>query len=122
MSDGLLAVILTELHAANESDKRALAEVLRPYLVDEPEHLLDARGMAEVVGVHPDTLVRWARGGRIWGKKVGREWRFRADRSDVLPAAGSSRPDVLTALPKPRPTPRVRPSVAAIRGNGARLS
>lgn len=123
MSQGLLTVILNDLRVADESSKRELAECLRPYLAEDPEQLLDAREMAELVGVHPDTLVRWARGGRIWAQKVGREWRFRADRPDMLrSAAGSQVFDPGVPSPRRGPPAGVRPSVAAIRGTKERLS
>jgi len=115
----LLAAVLAELDGADESLKRELASQLRPFLADHPGRLLDAGEKAQQLGLHPDTLVRMARAGRIPGaKKVGREWRFPADRSDVRPVAtqtpASSR--LLEPARAPRRRDVGRASVAAIRG------
>ena len=53
--------------------------------------LLDAPEKARQLGVHPNTLVRMAREGRISATKIGRSWRFPADTSEILPRAGSPR-------------------------------
>ena len=45
---------------------------------------------ADLLGLHPDTLVRMARAGRIWAQKVGREWRFRADRLEIEPLSNGA--------------------------------
>jgi hypothetical protein len=61
------------LEALDDDATRELATRLRPHLPLDPSRLLDARAAAELLGLHPDTLVRMARGGRIWAQKVGRE-------------------------------------------------
>jgi excisionase family DNA binding protein len=61
---------------------RWLADLLRPYLTDakseRDESLLTADQIAGQLRVHRDTVVRWAREGRISATKIGREWRFPA--------------------------------------------
>ena len=41
--------------------------------------LLDVNQVATYLGLHPGTVVQFARRGALPGFKVGREWRFRAD-------------------------------------------
>jgi excisionase family DNA binding protein len=53
--------------------------------------LLDAPEKARQLGIHPNTLVRMAREGRIPATKVGRSWRFAADTTEILPPASSPR-------------------------------
>jgi excisionase family DNA binding protein len=111
-----IAILLDEL---DEIALRDFAERLRPYLVDNTGRLLDAREAAAMLGLHPDTLVRMARTGRIRAVKAGRAWRFRADQLDISP----SRQATVSALPSaPRRRLRVatRPSVAAIRAGASR--
>ncbi len=85
----LVRALLEELEAHPEG-RPLLAEALRPHLVPEPAQLLDVDAAAERLGCNPDTLTRWAREKRIWAKKVGREWRFRADRLEVSRHRSSS--------------------------------
>lgn len=65
----------------DEDAARQLAGVLAPYLTppsdDAETWTLDAKQKAAELGVHPDTLGKWARAGRIPAMKVGRELRFR---------------------------------------------
>ena len=110
-----LQALLAELPAADDGDKRELASQLRPFLADDPGRLLDADEKAQQLGLHPDTVVRMARAGRIWAKKVGREWRFRADLCDILPAGGGPSP-APAALQRRRPVATAPASFAAIRG------
>lgn len=111
----LLSAVLAELDEADDTVKRQFATQLRPYLADDSGRLLDAGEMAELLQLNPGTLVKMARTGRIWAKKVGREWRFRADRPDVLPV---SREPILPSVPSAsRRSPLTAPSsFAAIRG------
>jgi excisionase family DNA binding protein len=109
LADALLGTL-------DDASARELAERLRPHLPVDPNRFLDAREAADVLGLHPDTLVRMARTGRIWAQKVGREWRFRADRLEIHPIDSG-----------PQATPRSfrarhsrtapRSSAAAIRGS-----
>jgi excisionase family DNA binding protein len=41
-----------------------------------PEPLLDSEEAASIVRVHPKTLQKWARHGRIRGVHAGKLWRF----------------------------------------------
>ena len=43
-----------------------------------PEPLLDTEEAAAIMKIHPRTLQRYAREGRIHGLHVGKLWRFRA--------------------------------------------
>lgn len=44
----------------------------------EFERLLDSQEAALLMRVHPETLKRLARGGKVAAVKLGRVWRFRA--------------------------------------------
>jgi excisionase family DNA binding protein len=112
-----LEALVTALDEADESVKLELADRLRPYLLaEDPGRLLSAEEKAEQLGLHPDTLVRMARNGRIPGAiKAGRAWRFRADCSKILPLEPpTSMPD--SPAPRRRRSAPARRSVAAIRG------
>lgn len=102
------------LSALDDTAARALAERLRPHLPLDPKRFLDTREASQVLGLHPDTLVRMARSGRIWAQKVGREWRFRADRLDIGPAAGTLEAAAPNRSRRAQRT--ARSSIAAIRG------
>lgn len=113
----LLAAVLAELDEGDETLKRELASRLRPYLGDDPGRLLDADEKAAQLGLHRDTLVRMSRDGRVPGaRKVGREWRYPADRSEILPIAGGASTASAPASARRAATIR-RASVAAIRGH-----
>jgi excisionase family DNA binding protein len=45
---------------------------------DRFERLLDSTEAAALLRIHPKTLQRMARSGRIAGVQIGRLWRFRA--------------------------------------------
>jgi len=108
------AAILASL---DEETIRALAERLRPYL-HGPDHrpLLTPAQAAERLRLHPKTVARMARDGRLPAMKVGTGWRFHADQLDI------TRPSRPAMVEPPRATARRRPvsvepaSVAAIRG------
>lgn len=109
------------LASLDEETIRALAERLRPHLEDRPDHqpLLTPAQAAERLRLHPKTVVRMARDGRLPAVKVGTGWRFRADQLDIAPP---SRP---IAVDAPCATRRRRAggepaSVAAIRGTRER--
>jgi excisionase family DNA binding protein len=111
------AAILASL---DEKTIRALAERLRPYL-HGPDHrpLLTPAQAADRLRLHPKTVVRMARDGRLPGVKVGTGWRFDPDRLGIAPVtravtterARSASPRRCTAEPA---------SVRAIRGERAR--
>lgn len=62
-----------------------------PYSVDQFEPFLDSEQAASLVKVHPKTLQRYARTGRVVGYRLGNLWRFRASDLDrCLPLTVSS--------------------------------
>jgi hypothetical protein len=61
-----------------------------------------------------------AREGRIWAVKVGREWRFRADRSEIHPAPRSPFPITNGGGPTCQLPRTIPASIAAIRGTHAK--
>jgi excisionase family DNA binding protein len=86
---------VSELGAAllRQLDTEDIGELRRLLGVDgvHDGRLLDAPEKARQLGVHPNTLVRMAREGRVSATKVGRSWRFPADTSEILPPANSPR-------------------------------
>ncbi|WP_446741919.1 helix-turn-helix domain-containing protein [Silvibacterium acidisoli] len=46
--------------------------------LEEFERFLDSQQVADLIGVHPETVKRRARRGEIPGLKFGKLWRFRA--------------------------------------------
>jgi excisionase family DNA binding protein len=110
--DGLLA----SLAEADDESKRELAGHLRPYLGDDPSRLLSLIAKANQLNLHPDTLCRMARDGRIPAVKIGREWRFRADQSEIRSPAANQPPIPNGSPPIRRPSRTAPASIAAIRG------
>jgi len=111
----LQTLVSALLDALDEDGLRELASRLRPYLHADDGQLLAAADAAARLGLHPETLSRMARSGRVHAIKVGREWRFDPARLAVspLPVCRVSMPDA----PPRRPPARAAPaSVAAIRG------
>ena len=110
------AAILASL---DEETIRALAERLRPHLEDRPDHppLLTPSQAAERLRLHPKTVVRMARDGRLPAVKVGAGWRFHPDRLAVEPRTPSHTPRAGRSRPRAR-VGRVPASVRAIRGEG----
>lgn len=47
------------------------------------EPLLDSEAAAELLHVHPKTLIRLARGHAIPAMRIGKLWRFRASQLDA---------------------------------------
>ena len=45
----------------------------------EPERLLTTEEIAAILSVHPRTVMRWLREGKLKGLKVGRLWRVRLE-------------------------------------------
>jgi excisionase family DNA binding protein len=106
------------LDALDDAALNEFAHRLREHLEADTVRLLDAREAASRLRLHPETVSRMARTGRISAVKVGREWRFHADALDVRPAdrRRTIAPGALVgAAPRPRHEVE-RPSVAAIRG------
>jgi excisionase family DNA binding protein len=107
------------LATLDEETIAQLAQRLRPYLGDHAgsDGLLTPAEAAERLRLHPKTVVRMARDGRLAAVKVGTGWRFHADRLTVEPPtppqtvrAGRSRPRACAG--------GMAPSVLAIRGEG----
>jgi hypothetical protein len=96
----LAEVFLTAFSDADESLRRKLAELLRPYLwEDDPARLLDSKDKARQLGLNRDVLTRMRREGRIDAQSVGRKLRFRAD---ALPRAARHASAAELAQPLPR--------------------
>jgi excisionase family DNA binding protein len=115
---GRLAAAL--LDSLDNEALAALAQRLRPHLAEpDPDggRLLDPREAAARLGLHERTVARMAREGRIPGAvKIGRGWRFPADRLATQPP-----PRPVEARSQRRAPARREPgwaSVHAIRGTG----
>jgi excisionase family DNA binding protein len=105
------AAILASL---DEETIRALAERLRPYLHgSEVGRLLTPAETAERLSLHPKTVVRMARDGRLPAVKIGTGWRFHADCLDIAPPRDATASAVTSRRPRSRREPA---SVLAIRG------
>jgi len=110
------------LAALDDQSIAQLAERLRPYLAAGPQRrpLLTPAEAAERLRLHPKTVVRMARDGRLPATKIGTGWRFHPDQLHITPKA------VPVSIPPAYLAPR-RPhrcsepaSVRAIRGDGGR--
>lgn len=112
------AAILASL---DDETIRALAERLRPHLEDRPDHqpLLTPAQAAERLRLHPKTVVRMARDGRLSAVKVGTGWRFHADQLAIAPPSRLAMGDPPCAVRR-RPASVEPASVAAIRGSRER--
>lgn len=105
------------LVAALDDDALAeLAERLLPHLhVDHDDGLLTTAQAAMRLGLHPKTVERMARDGRLAATKIGGRWRFAPDELDAtLPPR--SRGVVASSSPRARRDRSIAASVAAIRG------
>ena len=120
----LTRAFLDELKG-DEDAMRELAEALercRPHRESSSDApgswTLDAKQKAAELGVHPDTLGKWVRAGRIPAVKVGREWRFRRGDLPKTRSHAENRAVVDVGTPRRRPsaTASVAATVAAIRG------
>jgi excisionase family DNA binding protein len=109
------------LASLDDETIRALAERLRPYLDDGPDHrlLLTPAQAAERLRLHPKTVVRMARDGRLPAVKVGTGWRFHTDQLHPGPRPTFARE---TTGPRPACTKHEPASVAAIRGTLTRTA
>jgi excisionase family DNA binding protein len=108
----------TALVAALDDDTLAqLAERLSPFLdaSRKDASLLTAAQAAGRLGLHPKTVVRMARDGRLPAVKIGTGWRFDPDQLVVAWPARPQRPHTGRSRPRAR-TGGVPPSVLAIRG------
>jgi hypothetical protein len=118
----LVVAILAELDRGGEPLSRELASRLHPHLIRDAEQLLDSAEKAAQLHLHPDTLTRMARVGRVPGaKKVGQRWLFPIDPTEILPVdvdAGRAHSWAFNPTAPHRSTVTRRTSVAAIRGDG----
>ncbi len=107
------------LEALDDESLARLADRLRPFLAPQHGHaLLAPADAAKRLSVHPKTLVRAARAGRVPGaRRVGSGWRFDPDVLDLLSPATTTAPTMRPALA--RRTPTSTRAVDAIRGTGA---
>ena len=122
----LVVAMLAELDRGGEPLRRALASRLRPCLVDEAEQLLDSAEKAAQLHLHPDTLTRMARVGRVPGaRKVGQRWLFPTRGTEILPVDVDGRSahswSFKPTAPRRSSVTR-RTSVAAIRGDGSSVA
>ncbi len=103
------AALLRQLDPDDVGELRRLLGVERVRdgrLLDAPE--------ARQLGIHPNTLVRMAREGRISATKLGRSWRFPANTSEILPPATAPRLVIRDGRRDPRRSGAA--AVSAIRG------
>jgi excisionase family DNA binding protein len=110
--DALLATLDDE-HAAQ------LAERVRAHLSTD-HRLLTATEAAQRLGLHPKTVVRMAREGRLPAARIGNGWRFHADQLHPSPPPPATTPKpqpALRAVTRRRDEPA---SVRAIRGDRPR--
>jgi len=105
------------LDALDDDVLARFAERLRPHL-DRHGHddLLTPTEAAARLKLHPKTVVRMAREGRLAAVKVGTGWRFHRDRLDI--ATRSRMPSAIgdCSAARRRGVRIERASVAAIRG------
>ena len=101
-------------------DDDALAELaarLLPHLhVDHDDGLLTTAQAAVRLGLHPKTVERMARDGRLVATKIGGRWRFAPHELDATPPP-RSRGTAPSSSPGVRRDRSVPASVAAIRGH-----
>lgn len=114
----LAAALLATL---DEDTLAQLAQRLRPHLEDRigMGGLLTPAEAAERLRLHPKTVVRMARDGRLPATKIGTGWRFDPTRLAFEPR----KPTQTTRAGRSRPRARldvVPASVQAIRGDGGR--
>ena len=119
----LVVAILAELDRGGEPLSRELASRLRPHLIRDAEQLLDSVEKAAQLHLHPDTLTRMARVGRVPGaKKVGQRWLFPTGPTEILPVdvdGGRAHSWSFKPTAPRRSSVTRRTSVAAIRGDGS---
>jgi excisionase family DNA binding protein len=108
---------VTLVAALDDDSIACLAERLRPYLDVSREDgpLLTAAQAAARLGLHPKTVGRMARDGRLPAVKVGTGWRFHPDRLTVEWTVRPQRAPAGRSRPSGRPS-RTRASVRAIQG------
>lgn len=110
------AAILASLE---EETVRALADRLRPYLHDHHTHpaLLTPAEAGERLRLHPKTVVRMARDGRLPATKIGTGWRFHPTQLDIARRTRSATAEGPCAPVGRRLVQGEPASVRAIRGD-----
>jgi excisionase family DNA binding protein len=105
------------LAALDEHTMAQLAQQLRPYLEDQSrtDALLTPAEAAQRLRLHPKTVVRMARDGRLPATKVGTGWRFHPNQLDIAVTSRPIAADPPCAMRR-RPASGEPASVAAIRG------
>jgi excisionase family DNA binding protein len=108
------------LAALDEHTIARLAERLRPHLTTSTSsrELLTPTEAANRLRLHPKTVVRMARDGRLPAIKVGTGWRFHADQLAIEPRTAPQTPRAGRTRPRAR-VGGVPASVHAIRGDNA---
>ncbi|HYV16264.1 MAG TPA: helix-turn-helix domain-containing protein [Conexibacter sp.] len=110
------------LAALDEKTIAQLAERLRPHLHDNHNHpiLLTPAQAAERLALHPKTVVRMARDGRLPATKIGTGWRFHPNQLDITPTTRSGGVAATCSISRRRRVDEEPASVRAIRGDGPR--
>lgn len=105
------------LGVLDEDALAQFAERLRPHLEGHghDDELLTPVEAAARLKLHPKTVVRMAREGRIAAVKIGTGWRFHPDRLDVTAGFRRTANERCSLVPR-RVGRAERPSVVAIRG------
>jgi hypothetical protein len=102
MSAGFAEAFLAAFSDADESLRRELALLLRPYLWDDdPARMLDSKEKAQQLGLNRDVLTRMRREGRIDAQSVAGRLRFRAD-ALPCPARHARAGGLVAPLPRAR--------------------
>lgn len=105
-----------------ELDDQALAELARrlaPHLAEpDPPAFLTARQAADRLAIHPKTLARATREGRVRGaQRVGGAWRFDPVALELLPPVSQPLTAPRSSSRRSSPTTGRRRSTAAIKGD-----
>ena len=76
----------------------------------ENEHTMKIVDVAQLLGVHFDTVRRWVRVKGLPARKPGRDWMF--SRREVLEWQNRQRPGMQAATMSPAPLPASAPATA----------
>jgi hypothetical protein len=105
---------------ADDSARREIGARLQPYLAGERKRLLNAKEKAQQLGLHPETLVRMARVGRVPSAvHAGRAWRFPSGQIEIKSVAAEA-PGAVSAMPARKTRAETSSTAAAIRGRRKR--
>jgi excisionase family DNA binding protein len=110
------------LASLDDQTLHSLAERLRPYLTADPDDrpLLTPAQAGERLRLHPKTVVRMARDGRLQAVKVGTGWRFHPDQLHITPPTRPTPSKASCSPPRRRHAEHEPASVRAIRGHRER--